>query len=70
MQKVIDSKGTKVTVFETYIIGEASACPECNRQFKESDIKRIEEASKTGGGAPHYPNTFGCPACGARLKRK
>ena len=54
--QVFDAKlKRKVTVFKDYKIGEGHSCPECNRPFKEGDIKFLE--------------FLRCPKCNARLTR-
>lgn len=60
MQKIIDAKtGKKATVFEKYeLSAQQNSCPECNRIFKEYDIKRLDENIE-----------ISCSKCGAKLKR-
>ena len=58
MQKVVGKNGKKQTVFNSYVIGESNSCPECNRAFKEYDIKNLEERK-----------VISCVKCGARLSR-
>ena len=57
--KIYDEKTKRTTVvFKEYQIGQGNTCPECNRPFKEYDLKRLEENGKTT-----------CPKCGAKIKR-
>ena len=48
MKKVVDEKtGRKITVFNKYELNGAMSCPECHRQFKDNDIKFINENGST-----------------------
>jgi transcription elongation factor Elf1 len=58
-KKVVGKTGKKETYFNKYTIGEMNSCPECNRPFKEYDLKNIEERG-----------TISCVKCGAKLSRK
>ena len=55
--KIYDAKTGKATVvFKEYQLNGATACPECHRAFKESDLKRLEENGR-----------MSCVKCGAKL---
>ena len=57
MKKVVDPKtGRKITVFNKYELNGALYCPECKRQFKENDIKFLNEN-----------NSMRCKKCGSIL---
>lgn len=58
MKKVVGKNGQKVTVFNKYDI-ENMSCPECNRPFKEADVKDIM-----------VRGTISCPKCGSKLIKK
>lgn len=47
-----------VVVFKEYELNGATSCPECNRPFKDFDIKNLEERGK-----------ISCVKCGAKLKK-
>ena len=57
-KRIVDKTGRKETVFKKYVIGESNACPECDRPFKDYDIKNLEEKG-----------TISCVKCGAKLSR-
>ena len=55
--KIYDPKTKRTTVvFKEYKLDGALACPECNRPFKDFDIKRLEENGR-----------MSCVKCGAKL---
>jgi uncharacterized CHY-type Zn-finger protein len=55
--KIYDAKTKKATVvFKEYQLNGATACPECHRQLKEFDFKRLEENGR-----------MSCLKCGAKL---
>lgn len=57
--KIFDTKLKRnIVVFKEYELNGATACPECGRQFKEYDLKRLEENGK-----------MSCIGCGAKLKK-
>ena len=58
-KRVINKNGKKETYFKKLTIGEGNSCPECNRPFKDYDIKNIEEKG-----------TISCIKCGSKLSRK
>lgn len=58
-KKVVGKNGKKETYFNKYVIGESNVCPECQRPFKDFDIKNIAERG-----------TISCVKCGAKLSRK
>ena len=47
-----------IVKFNEYELNGALSCPECHRNFKESDIKRLNENGK-----------ISCVKCGAKLKK-
>lgn len=57
--KIFDDK-TKTTrvVFKEYKLGDSNTCPECNRAFKDHDIKYLE-----------INGSIRCSKCGAKLSR-
>ena len=55
--KIYDAKTKRTTViFKEYQLNGATSCPECHRQFKEFDLKKLEENGRTS-----------CLKCGAKL---
>lgn len=57
--KIFDTKLKRnIVVFKEYELNGATACPECGRQFKPYDLKRLEENGK-----------MSCIGCGAKLKK-
>ncbi len=57
-KRIVGKNGKKETVFHKYVIGESNSCPECNRTFKDYDLKNIQEMG-----------TISCVKCGAKLSR-
>lgn len=58
-KRIVGKNGKKETIFNKYIIGESHSCPECQRPFKDFDLKNLEERG-----------TISCIKCGAKLSRK
>lgn len=55
--KIYDAKTKRtMVVFKEYQLNGATSCPECNRQFKEFDLKKLEENGR-----------MSCLKCGAKL---